>query len=179
MIRLFVALSLPDALAERLAAMAGGVPEARWSEARNLHITLRFIGEVDEAQAADIDAALLGVRAAAFSLGLEGLGTFGGRVAHTLWAGVERVPALFHLQERVEAAMGRAGLVAEGRKYTPHVTLARCKASPPGWVQDFTLHHSPFRVDPFAVDHFHLYQSHLGRSGPDYRRLADYPLDSK
>lgn len=179
MIRLFVALSLPDAVADRLAAMAGGIPEARWSEARNLHITLRFIGEVDEAQAADVDTALLGVRAAAFALGLDGLGTFGGRVVHTLWAGVERAPALVHLQERVEAAMGRAGLVSEGRKYTPHVTLARCKASPPGRVQEFIAHHSPFRVEPFAVERFHLYQSHLGRTGPEYQRLVDYPLDSK
>jgi 2'-5' RNA ligase len=179
MIRLFVALSLPDAVADRLAGMAGGIPAARWAEARNLHITLRFIGEVDEAQAADIDTALLGIHAAAFDLGLEGLGTFGGRVAHTLWAGIPRLHALLHLQERVEAAMGRAGLVAEGRKYTPHVTLARCKASPPGRVQDFIARHSPFRVEPFAVERFHLYQSHLGHNGPDYRRLADYPLDSK
>lgn len=179
MIRLFVALALPDAVANRLAGMAGGIPEARWSEARNLHVTLRFIGGVDEAQAADIDAALLGVHAAAFELGLEGLDTFGGRVAHTLWAGIPRIPALLHLHERVEAAMGRAGLVSEGRKYTPHVTLARCKASPPGQVQDFIAHHSPFRVEPFAVERFHLYHSHLGRHGPEYRRLADYPLDSK
>ncbi len=179
MVRLFVGLALPPDPAARLAALAGGIPGARWVEIRNLHITLRFAGEVDEGQADDLDTALTAIRAPAFPVDLAGLGTFGGSKPHTLWAGVERAPDLVHLQERVEAAAVRAGLTGEARKYTPHVTLARCKGAPDGRLAAFIARNAPFRLPPFPVTSFQLFQSHLGRGGPEYEVLADYPLDSK
>jgi len=112
-------------------------------------------------------------------LELDGLGIFGGAKPHTLWAGIRRAPALLHLQERVEAAILRTGLPVEGRKFTPHVTLARCRGAPAERLQDFILGHSPFRSQPFAVERFVLFQSHLGRTGALYEPLVHYPLNTK
>ena len=177
MIRLFVGLALPGAAARRLESLGGGVPGARWVEARNLHITLRFFGEVEEGLAAEIHETLAGLRAPAFALSLDGFGTFGRTKPNHLWAAVERAPGLLHLQARVETAVARLGLPPEGRKYLPHVTLARFKDAPVGRIQDFIARNSPFHAGPWTADHFILYRSHLGRSGAEYEALAEYPLD--
>lgn len=176
MIRLFVGLALPEAVSARLALLSGGIPGARWVEARNLHVTLRFVGEVDETMAAEMDAAMAAVRAPAFALSLTGFGTFGRSKPNHLWVAVERAAPLLHLQGRVETALARLGLVPEGRKFLPHVTLARFKESPVGRVQDFIARNSPFQAGPWNVEHFVLFRSHLGRSGAEYEALADYPL---
>ena len=177
MIRLFVGLGLPAEVARRLETLGGGIPGARWVAARNLHVTLRFIGEVDEGMAAEIDAALLALRAPGFDLSLDGFGTFGRGKPNHLWAAVERAPGLMHLQGRVEAALGRLGLMAESRRYLPHVTLARLSDPPPDRLQAFIAGNSPFQAGPWSVEHFVLYRSHLGRSGAEYEALAEYPLE--
>lgn len=177
MIRLFVGLKLPDAPARHLQALGGGIPGARWVEARNLHVTLRFIGEVDEGLAAEIDEALAQVQAPAFDLALTGFGTFGRSKPNHLWAAVEKTPALLHLQAKVEAALSRLGLAPEGRKYLPHVTLARLRDAPVARVQDFIVHASPFHAGPWPVRNFVLFSSHLGHGGAEYEVVAEYPLD--
>ena len=179
MLRLFVGLSLPETLAQRLEILGGGLPGARWVAARNLHVTLRFVGEVDEAAAADLDQALDRIDVPAFALWAEGFGTFGGRHPHALWTGIPREPGLLRLQERIESACQRTGLAAEGRKYTPHVTLAWCKGAATRKVQEAIIRMSPFRSETFPVTRFHLYRSHLGQGGAEYEILKDYPLDSK
>jgi 2'-5' RNA ligase len=176
MIRLFVGLGLPAELAARLEAMGGGIPGARWVEARNLHVTLRFIGEVDEGTAAEIDETLAAVSAPVFALELNGFGTFGRSAPNHLWVAADKAPALIHLQAKVESALARLGLVPEGRKYLPHVTLARLRDAPVSRVQDFIARNSPFHAGPWTVDHFVLFQSRLGRSGAEYEAIAEYPL---
>lgn len=178
MIRLFVALGLPDDLGTRLAGIRGQIPGARWVPRENLHITLRFIGEVDEAAAADIDTALARIEAPAFDLALAGVGHFEsrGRV-RSLWAGVERGPALDHLQARIETACRRAGLPPEGRKFHPHVTLARCRDTRTSRIAGFLAGHDGFRAPPFPVRSFALYSSALGRGGAAYTREIEYSLD--
>ena len=176
MIRLFIALGLPGDIRERLAGLGGGVPGARWVEPHNLHLTLRFLGETDHGRLADLDAELDQVEVPPFELTLDGAGQFGtGRKIHTLWIGVERSEALERLQAKVEAAAVRAGFAPEGRKFTPHVTLARLTSAPPERVMRFLAGNGLFRSRSFAVEGFHLYESHLGRSGPDYAVLASYP----
>src|SRR5262249_26339271 len=141
MIRLFTAIELPESLRERLALMQGGVPGARWLGDEQLHLTLRFIGEGYENVAHDIDDALVGLRAPAFTLELAAVGEFGGKVPRALWAGVRTNAALIHLQKKIETALQRLGLPAEERKYSPHVTLARLKGSPREKVAEFLAHH--------------------------------------
>ena len=176
MIRLFVGLDLPDPVRMVLGGIGSGVPGARWTPPGNLHVTLRFIGEVDETTADAIDVALSGIRAPDFEMTLAGCGAFAsGHRAHTLWTGVERGPALLHLQDKVESAVVRAGVAPEGRKYQPHVTLARLKATPTSRLQSFIAGHNLLRAT-IAVEHFVLFSSRLGHEAPVYTAEAEYPL---
>ena len=177
--RLFVALDLPSALRTRLSWMAGGLQGARWVPPENYHLTLRFIGELPAYQAEEVDHALAGLRAPGFALQLAGVGTFekGGRV-NTLWAGVERNPALDHLQSKVETALQRAGLERERRRFAPHVTLARmdgvAEAKIAGWVQG----HNLFRSEKVEIEHFTLFSSRLGKEQAVYEPEVEYKLNA-
>lgn len=177
MIRLFVALTLPESLRMRLASLGGGVPGARWVKPENLHLTLRFIGEVDEGMAEDIDAALADVSASSFDLRLAGVGHFGKpEAARILWAGIETNDAVDRLRASIESALVRAGLPAEKRRFSPHVTLARLRGAPGNRVEQFVAENAGFRADPVAIDHFTLYSSFLSSSGAIYTPEAEYPL---
>ena len=161
MIRLFAALSLPDNVAQSLLAMEAGVPGSKWRRRDQLHVTLRFMGDVEEPVAAAIDDALATISAPAFSLTLKGVGEFGGRHPHTLWAGVPAKDALLHLQRKIESALQRAGLEPERRKYTPHVTLARLKGTPRSRVIDFLTEHALYASAPFRGGQLQsLFQRH-------------------
>lgn len=177
MIRLFVGLALPDGVIARLSMLCAGVPGANWVEPANMHITLRFIGEVEESEAEEIDHMLSTVEAEAFSLELAGLGTFGeGHKTRALWAAVVPSPALLHLQAKVESAVVRAGLPPEGRKFTPHVTLARLDKPSPARLQSYIEGNNLFSAGPFAVEQFTLFESRLGTGGAVYIPQVEYPL---
>ena len=178
MLRLFVGLALPDGVIARLAVMCSGLPGAHWVEATNMHLTLRFIGEVDETTAEEVDARLAGIAAEAFDLELRGLGTFGeGAKARAVWAGVAPSASLSHLHAKVESAVVRAGLSPEGRKFTPHVTLARLTRPQPSRLQSFIEGNGLFAAGPFQVAQFTLFESRPGNGGPIYIPLADYDLN--
>jgi 2'-5' RNA ligase len=175
--RLFIAIALPEDLRTRLAALATGLPGARWVSEDNLHLSLRFLGELDGGAAADVDAALAGVRAPGFELVLEGVSHFGeGRNLRALWAGVRPSPELKRLQAKIEQAVVRAGQPPEKRKFKPHVTLARFKSNPGAKLQSYLAEHALLRSEPFPVEAFTLYSSFLSASGAIYRAEAEYPL---
>ncbi len=175
--RLFIAIGLPEDLRARLAALGNGLPGARWVGEENLHLSLRFLGELDGGEAADVDASLTAVRLPAFELGLEGISHFGeGRNLRALWAGVRPSPALMRLQAKIEQAVIRAGQPPEKRKFKPHVTLARFKSNPGSKLRSYLAEHALFRSEPFRVECFTLYSSFLSASGAIYRAEADYPL---
>jgi len=178
MIRLFVALALPEDVRRRLEMLRGGIPGARWQSAAQMHLTLRFIGEVDGAAFREIGDALADVEAEAFSLSLEGVGRFPprGRV-RILWAGVAQNPALLRLRERTEAVITDLGFEPEGRNYAPHVTLARfASRAPQHRLQEFVSYHGVFSSGPFPVRSFELFSSRLGAAGAHYEVEASYPL---
>jgi len=174
--RLFVALAIPDTVAQPLLLLEAGVPGARWQEREQLHLTLRFIGETGGREAAGIDDALAAIPAQRFTLQLKGVGEFGGRQPRALWAGVAPNAALSHLQRKIETALQRIGLPAEPRKYTPHVTLARLGATSSGYVMDFLVDHALYQSAPFEVDAFILYSSELTPDGSVYIPERHYPL---
>jgi 2'-5' RNA ligase len=179
MLRLFVGLPLPDGVIARIHIMCSGIPGARWVEPENLHLTLRFIGEVEEDGAEDIDHALSRIEADAFSLTLTGLGLFGKELkAHSLWTGVTPSSSLDHLQAKVESAVVHSGQPREERKFTPHVTLARLTRPDPLRLQHFIEGNGLFSAGPFAVDRFVLSESRPGNGGPVYVELADYALST-
>lgn len=177
--RLFIALDLPDETRERLATLMNGLPGARWLPPENLHLTLRFVGEVDNRVGNDIHDMLMGIRVPAFELTLDGIGTFNeGRRLRSLWVGVQANEILIRLQAKVEQAVRRAGLPPEKRKFKPHVTLARFKADPPGdKLHAFLQANSLFRCAPLTVEKFVLFSSFLSHSGALYRPEESYPLE--
>ena len=177
--RLFVALSIPDKVAQSLMLIQAGVPGARWQSREQLHLTLSFIGEVDGRDAAMIDDALAGIRAPGFTLQLHGVGQFGtGKQtqAHALWAAARPNPALEHLQRKVVAAIRRVGTAQDAHKFTPHVTLARMRHPEPGRVVEWLSYHALYTSVEFEVRAFHLYSSLLTSDGSSYRIERDYDL---
>lgn len=177
MIRLFAALAVPDEIAQGLARRQTGLDGARWRSAEQLHVTLRFFGEVREDVARDLDAALSAVGGGPFDLMLEGAGAFGeGGDIHTIWAGVADNPELRRLAKACEMAARRAGLKPDGRNYRPHLTLAYLRHPDPArvaaWIQANNLLKSP----PIRVDRFGLYSSFLASDGAQYRLEAEYAL---
>lgn len=176
--RLFVALALPDDVRSALARLKRGFPGARWVAEENYHLTLRFIGEVDNRAMDDIVERLDRVREPGFDLEIDGFGCFEtkGKV-RALWARVPASEELLHLQRKIDTAIDAAGVPRETRKFKPHVTLARFKDAPLERVNSFICEASPFRVPAFPVGSFTLYRSFLNRDGPIYRPEVVYPLD--
>lgn len=175
--RLFVALDLPPGTRQQLALMAGGIPGAKWVAPERMHLTLRFIGEADGALFADICRALAEVEGAPFALRLKSVGRFGVRKrVNQVWAGVAPNEDLERLQRRLEGALNALGLEPEGRRYHPHVTLARLKGAPAERVAGFLADHSLFESESFAIDGFVLYSSLLSHSGAIYRAEAEFPF---
>jgi 2'-5' RNA ligase len=177
--RLFVGLELPWTLREHLSRLAGGLPGAKWVPPENYHLTLRFIGEQPAYRAEEIDHALAALKARGFSLSLTGVGTFhkGGRPT-ALWAGVERCEPLDFLRSKIEAALQRAGLEPERRRFSPHVSLARLD----GGVSEpklaaFVQAHNLFRAEPVVIEHYTLFSSKLGKDHSVYTPEVEYELD--
>jgi RNA 2',3'-cyclic 3'-phosphodiesterase len=175
--RLFVALAIPDVVAQSLMLIQSGLPGARWQSRAQLHLTLRFIGEVDGRDADAIRDALSAIAVPAFTLQLHGTGEFGGKRPHALWAGVRPSEPLLHLQKKVESAIRRAGVPADRETYKPHVTVARLSGSVPvGRVMDYLTDHALYASVAFEVDEFLLYSSHLSSDGAIYTPEQSYPL---
>ena len=172
--RLFVALSIPDAVASGLLLLQGGVPGARWQAREQLHLTLRFIGEVDGSDARALDDALAGIEAPAFDLQLHGVGQFGNKQPHSLWAAARRNDLLEHLARKVDTAIRRVGQPQDMHKFTPHITLARLRHPERArlWLTDHALYSSA----EFTVGAFCLYSSKLTSDGSIYRLEQEYPL---
>ena len=177
MLRLFVGIGFPPKLKLQLSLLCSGISEARWVDPGNFHLTLRFIGEISESVAADIDDALARIRARRFSLQLAGTGVFGGAdKPRSLWVGVERSPELIALHDKVERALVRVGLVPEPRKFSPHVTLARLHKPALDKLSGFLATHARFCAVPLAVEGFSLIASFQTKAGSIYEDQADYPL---
>lgn len=177
MIRLFVAVAVPDEIGQALARRSQGLPGARWRPTRSLHITLRFIGDTPENQADDLDAELAVIGGAPFELGLSAVGRFGdGADIHAVWAGVEASEPLRRLAARCETAARRAGLKAAPRAWRPHVTLAYLSRPDPARVAAWISAHNLLKSPPFRLTAFGLYSTRHTAEGSGYRLERAYPL---
>ncbi|MBV8971724.1 MAG: RNA 2',3'-cyclic phosphodiesterase [Sphingomonadaceae bacterium] len=174
MMRLFVAVRPPPAVRDALLAIMGGVAAARWQADDQLHMTLRFIGEVDRHLARDIAASLAEVHHPPIAATLGRRGSFATRGRpHALWIGVEPAAALTTLHHKVDQALRRAGVPADTRAFVPHVTLARIGRDA-GPIDAFIA--SRPAAAPFPIDGFTLFESHLTRAAAVYTPVADYRL---
>lgn len=158
-----------------MAQLRGGLPGARWIDPENYHVTLRFIGDIDDAQADEIVDMLGQVARRQFSLRVDGLDSFGGNKPRAVVAAVTPVAELVELQAEHERIMQRVGLQPE-RKYKPHVTLARLRDTSSRQVADFLSLRQPFRLPSFPVSRFVLYSSRDSVGGGPYVVEAGYPL---
>jgi len=173
--RLFTALEIPFEIGQSLALLRGGLPGARWVEPENYHLTLRFIGDIDDKMAEEIALLLGKIERPAFDLQIKGLDSFGGNKPRAVVAAVPPVAQLVELQADHERIMQRVGLQPE-RKYKPHVTLARLRDTSSRQVADFLSTRQPFRLLPFPVSRFVLYSSRASVGGGPYVIEAEYPL---
>jgi 2'-5' RNA ligase len=174
--RLFTALEIPRQVGQSLAMMRGGLPGARWIDPENYHLTLRFIGDIDDALARDIAGLLGRVQRVPFELRLDGLASFGGRKPRAVVAAVAPVAPLIELQAEHERLLQRLGLEPEGRKYTPHVTLARLRDSSSREVADYLSVRAHYRSSLFAISRFVLLSSRSSVGGGPYVVEEAYPL---
>jgi 2'-5' RNA ligase len=175
--RLFAAIALPETLKSRIALMQGGIPGARWVDRDNLHLTLAFIGEVDDETAERAAEACEAIRAASFQLKLHGCGLFSkGKHPESLWLGVEPNEDLMHLQKSLHRALEMARVPIEARKFTPHITLARLKHTDGERLAADIAEHSLFTAPAFAVNEFSLYESRETKNGRVYEALASFNL---
>jgi len=175
--RLFTGLEIPADVAFELSLMRGGLPGARWIEPENYHVTLRFIGDIDDATAREVAASLAAARRREpVAVTLDGLASFGGRRPHALFARVEPTPELMDLQDEQERLVRAAGLPPEGRKFTPHVTLARLRSASNRDVADYLGLRGPFAKLAFTARRVALYSSRTSTGGGPYVVEAAYPL---
>ncbi|HEY5070698.1 MAG TPA: RNA 2',3'-cyclic phosphodiesterase [Caulobacteraceae bacterium] len=177
MIRLFAAIPLPQEVADAVAHRQYGLAGARWTPRENLHLTLRFAGDVSEPQGADFATELSVVRSPPLGLALSGVGSFSSaRDVRKLWAGVEASGPLQLLASRCETAARRSGLTPERRQWRPHVTLAHVKEADASQVAAWIQAHNLMRSSPFQVTSFGLYSSWRAAGGSAYRLERLYPL---
>lgn len=172
--RLFVAIRPPEEVRDRLIDVMEGA-DLRWQDDSQLHLTLRFVGEVDRPMANDLASALTSLACPSFHLTIHGVGRFDHGRRGALWAGVKPKQELRALAAKIERACQSAGLEPERRAYHPHITLARWNGGKPkldNWLEQ----HSALRSEPWLAREFILYESHLGQSGAHYQPILTVPL---
>jgi 2'-5' RNA ligase len=174
--RLFVGLEIPKEVQQSLSLLRGGLPGARWIDPENYHITLRFIGDIDDRLAHEIAQLLDGVKRRSFDVRFGAPTSFGGRKPRAIVVSVEPIQPLVELQSELERLMQRLGLEPEGRKFTPHVTLARLRDSTSRDVADYLSARGPLFGSSFRVSRFVLFSARASVGGGPYVIEADYPL---
>ncbi len=177
LVRLFVAISLPPEVLERLAALRDELPGLAWSRPETMHLTLRFIGSLPETSVPVAASALRAVRAAPFSLRLRGFGLFGGSRRGVFWAGPAPSPQLFAFKRDVDASLEAGlGLAPEHGAYRPHITLSRLKTAAPAGLRQFVGANSARFLGEFLVTSFSLFRGSLQPGGVVHRPEAVYSL---
>src|SRR3954453_21854622 len=174
--RLFVAIRPPEDIRDLLIDAMDDSPDFRWQDEEQLHLTLRFVGEVDRPVADDLAGALGGIRAGSFSARINGVGRFEQRNSGALWAGVEPKEPLAALAAKIERVCLAVGLEPERRAFHPHITLARWKGRRTVELESFLERRRGLASEPWEVDEFILFESRLSRHGAHYEPVASYPL---
>lgn len=174
--RLFVAIRPPEEVRDLLIDAMDDSPELRWVGDDNLHLTLRFIGEVERPVANDVAASLTRIRFPPFDLRINGIGRFDRRSGGALWAGVEPRKPVAELAAKVDRACVEAGLEPERRAFHPHITLARYNRRGAAAAAEFERRFSGLSSDPFQVANFVLFESRLSRHGAHYEPITSCEL---
>lgn len=180
MIRLFIAIDIPETIRREIQGMGRSIPHTRAVPEDQIHLTLKFIGEVENSRLLDIHESLQGINQLQFSLCLRGVGTFPPRTTpRVLWTGVHPAKNTIKLRNSIEKTLADIGIPRGKKKYTPHVTLARLRNSPILHLQQFLAGNTFFQTTDFTVKSFTLYSSKLTTKGAIHTVEAAYPLSPR
>ena len=175
--RLFIAIELPDAAKRALAGLRQDIPGARWVPVEQIHLTLAFLGELDEAALGRLTGELVRIQVPEFRLGFSGTGCFPDRRRpRVLWVGLEPQPRLMQLAAGVHQAVLGCGIPQEERPFSPHITLARLRLSPARGCDAFLDRHPGQKLPSFPVREFALFQSRLTPQGAVHTPVRSFPL---
>jgi RNA 2',3'-cyclic 3'-phosphodiesterase len=176
--RLFIAIDFPEEIKKGLSSLCYGLPGVKWVDINQMHLTLRFIDEVDGGVFRDIMSVLEDVEFEGFSLLVKGVGCFPPRRdPRVLWAGLEKSEEMSSLRKKIDSQLKRIGVEPEKRKFSPHITLARFRKKPSVYrVADFLAGNGLFSLPEFSVSEFHLYSSILTPKGAIHQIEASYSL---
>lgn len=175
--RLFIAIEIPDDLKKKLCSLKTNIPGARWVQAEHIHLTLSFLGEVNESALEQLNSELARIQMAEFELCFSGTGCFPGRQrARVLWVGLEPNPSLDELATKVRAAVLSCGIPLEERPFSPHITLSRLKMAATRELDAFLDYSPKGSLHSFRVEKFILFQSRLTSQGAVHTPLRSFPL---
>lgn len=175
--RLFVAIEFGDDVKSQLLDLRENLYGFRWMTEDQLHLTLRFIGNVDNETLVMISEKLKEIHIPDFSLSIKGVGVFPDKHrAKIIWAGVNSGDILFDLQRQIERLIVECGMEPDYRKFTPHITLARLRNIKFRELKGFLDERKFLHIGPIKIDRFYLVSSKLGEKGSIYSNIAKYPL---
>lgn len=174
--RLFVAVDLPDNVKKQVENLCSGLRGVRWVKPEQMHLTMRFIGEVNNEQYQRIKTALGQIQFSPFELGLHGVGQFSlKKTPRVIWVGLTESPALADLARQVEKTVVALGFPPEDKPFSPHITLARIKLPPSiNDLEHFYSKNAAFQTETFSINEFILYSSTLTPAGSIYKKEAVY-----
>ncbi len=176
--RLFVAIDLPEFVKDELNRLCSyGIQGVNWVNPDQFHLSLRFIGEVNQEIFETIADTLAKIKGKPFTLSLKGVGTFPqGKNPRVIWTGVDKNESLVTLQKKVETRLNKIGIHKDKKRFSPHITLARVKSKRPGRIGDFLGFNNLYQSGEFEVDFFYLFSSLLTPKGAIYRKEQEYQL---
>ncbi|WP_445666524.1 RNA 2',3'-cyclic phosphodiesterase [Fodinibius sp. AD559] len=177
--RLFIAIPLPKGVKQKLVGLQQPIDGLRWQSQEQMHLTLKFVGEVNKATAAELREELDKIDHPEFSMTIAGIGCFPeGKPPKVVWAGIKENMILEELHQKVEDRCEKMGIAPENRPYKPHVTIGRTKSTPKRAVTSFINQHKTFALPDIPVDEFVLFESKLYPDGARHQRLQTYLLKS-
>ena len=179
--RLFVAIDLPESVKNQVLGLTQfGMRGVKWVSLEQFHLSLRFIGEVDQHLFDSIAICLSKVRGSEFMLTLKGIGTFpANKHPRVIWTGAEKNGLLVQIRNKIEHQLNQIGILSEGRKFHPHVTLGRVKENKIKGMGDYITQYALFHSDTVLIDNFVLFSSKLTPKGAIYTKEMTYPLDKR
>ncbi|MGK7368970.1 MAG: RNA 2',3'-cyclic phosphodiesterase [Candidatus Halalkalibacterium sp. M3_1C_030] len=176
--RLFTAITIPEEVKDKLQALKKPIKGLKWQDKTQMHLTLRFIGEIDERSAQNVNRELEKVSISSFSIELARLGSFPQRgTPKVLWIGVKDNSSLNDLHARIELACRNAGLEPDERSFKPHITIARNKGADGEKVKSYLENHSTPDFEPIKVTDFYLFRSELTPQGAVHHIEKKYNLE--
>ena len=174
--RLFTGLEIPAHVASDLAGLQGGLPNARWVDPGDFHVTLAFLGDVDRHTANDADELFARIEKPAMKLRIVGLDLFGTKKPTSIFARVASDKALTELQAAHDGVLRRLGVPVQKRRFQPHVTIARTARCEAKAIAKFMGQAAGYMSDPFPVTRTVLYSARDSVGGGPYHAERTYPL---